>query len=280
LEKATDAALRAKGDAALRAIGDVNLKDKIMDDLSAVFSETDDTEEAEVEVEEQTPDGEEETQVDGQAETEASEEESTVEDDATTTVAEQDEAKTQESDKDNWTYAAYQDEKEKRQALETRVKELEAKEGEAENPDDVITRQEAQATVANALFQDRLSRNYESVKDKYDDFPEMEKAFVEMASKDKTLADKFKHASNPPEFAYVQAKNASLLAKYDGNISAMLEDVQKQQEITKTEEVKPKPSKPKTPSLADATESEKNSEAVEEKDTSKTLSSLFEDSPF
>lgn len=243
-----------------------------MTNLAEVFGETEETEvETEVTVDEQT-------------EVE-SEEDSTVEDDATTTVAEQDEAEPQ-SEKSGWEFQAYQDEKQKRQNLEKRLEELEGrlaqKKEEPEDDTDYIsqselkTRMESFATqqVQQALFQDRLTRHYDETKSKYEDFSEMETAFAQMAKADPNLRAQFVKAPNPAEFAYVQAKNAQLLSKYNGNIQAMLDAVRKEQGI-ESKEVKEAPAKkPKAPSLANATESEKNSAPVVK---STTLDDIFSD---
>lgn len=254
-----------------------------MTELSDVFSETDKSEEA-TEVETETVD----EQVEETAE-DVTEEESTVEEGATTTVAEQDEAEPQEPDlkeKGEWTFAAYQDEKQKRQSLEQQLREMEQQlQAPREDDTDYISQSElkermesfATKQVQQALFQDRLARHYDETKSKYDDFSEMEAAFAEMAKTSNQLKAQFLHSQNPAEFAYVQAKNAQLLQKYNGNIQAMLEDVQKQQSMgVKKAQDKPA-SKPKTPSLANASEAEKNSAPIS---AQAQLQEIFSDSQF
>lgn len=246
--------------------------------LSEVFSETEETKEVNA------------VEADEQETVETEEVEATVEDDATTTVAEQDEAQPQEDEpetekeKSDWTYAAYQDEKRKRQELEQEFKKLKEQLDQPKEDDtEYLSQTEltqrmksyADSQVQRALFQDRLTRHYDEVKSKYDDFGEMETAFAEMASKDNNLKAQFLASPNPAEFAYIQAKNAQLLSKYNGNIQAMLEDVKKQHKVeSKPKEEKPA-SKPRTPSLANATESEKNSAPIS---TMASLQEIFEDS--
>lgn len=240
--------------------------------MADVFDETEQSEETT------------EAVVDEQPEVET-EEEATVEDDATTTVAEQDEAEPQEpepeKEKDDWAKAAYLDEKQKRQALEARLAELESQKDqpEAPDPEEYVQRGEVNQVVAQAIFQERLTTHYEDTKAKYEDFSEMEVAFAEMAKVNPGLKQQFLQAKNPAEFAYVQAKNAQLLSQYGGNIQAMLDAVRKEQSIAEPKE--PEAKKPvekpkKTPSLATATESEKNT-APEVKMT--TLDELFADYP-
>ena len=240
-------------------------------ELSEVFSETDNSEAAP-------------TKVDELEEGSTAEEESTVDDGATTTVAEQDETVTQEPSKKEegeWTYAAYQDEKRKRQELEQRLKDIETKPEDDDTdyiPQSELKKRlevEYEQKLKQTIFQDRLSRTYEETKSKYDDFKEMESKFADMATKDSILREHFLNSQNPAEFAYIQAKNHALLSKYNGNIMAMLEDVKKQAKTEESEAPAPKTSK--APSLATATESEKNSAPTT---PNTTLAGIFADSPF
>lgn len=244
--------------------------------LSDVFSETDETE-----TEVETNEADESSEVNSEAEAD-----STVEDDATTTVAEQDEAKPKKSEKDDWTYAAYQDEKRKRQELEERLKALETKKPE-EDDTDYISQAELRERLQKefdqklqvTLFQDRLARNYDQVSNQHPDFKEMEKVFADMATRDPNLKAQFLASTNPAEFAYKHAKNYTLLSQYGGDVEALvqakLEEAKKEFGL-KPQEAEEKPQKrPKTPSLANATESEKNSAPVE---NISSLNEIFADS--
>lgn len=242
--------------------------------LSDVFSETEETEEA-TEVEET---------VDEQPETdEGTEEDSTVEDNATTTVAEQDEAEPQKSKKDDWTYEAYKDEKRKRQDLEKEIERLKEK---PEDDTDYISQAELKERLQKdfdnklqiALFQDRLARNYEQVSSQHEDFKQMEQVFADMASKDNNLKAQFLSSTNPAEFAYKHAKNYTLLNEHGGDveklIQAKIEEAKKEFGLS-PKEVEEKTKKSRAPSLANATESEKNSAPVE---NISSLNEIFADS--
>lgn len=236
--------------------------------LEQVFSETDETEEATQEVDELNEEG--------------TEEESTVDDDAATTVAEQDEAKDKSDGR--IPIAALLDERQKRQKLEEKLAELEAKltKPQEEDDTDYIPQSELKkridsevdAKVKQALFQANLKRTYEQTKEKYPDFAEKEAAFAEIAKADPKIRARFLESENPAEFAYIQATNHLILSKYDGNVMAAFEALKKEQGIEVQEKKEPASKKSRTPSLANATESEKTSAPVEK---ASTLDDIFED---
>ena len=241
-----------------------------MSELSEVFSETDQATETVETDEAATAEPEETTEEVA---------ESTVEDDATTTVAEQDEPEPQEESKDKaWTYAAYKDEKEKRQALEEKLRELESRQPSDDDDDDtdLISQSELKERLQadydkklqTAIYQDRYARTIDAAKAKYPDFDEKEKVFVDLVKQDQRLLQGLAQAQDPNEFAYVTATNHELLKKYNGNIMALVEDV-------KTQSSTKEPKKPSAPSLANATESEKTTARVEQ---SSSLEEIFADS--
>ena len=238
-----------------------------MENLSDVFSETEEVTETEETLEKATAETE---------ETSAEETETTVDDDATTTVAEQDEAKP-DSEK-TIPIKAYQEEKRKRQELEERLSKLEAT--PKEDDTDYITqtelkdraKQEAISEIRTQIFKERLEEHYPVVSKQYDDYTEMELIFSDLAKDNEPLRQQFLLSKNPPEFAYKTAQTHKILQESKGDLMGWIK-------ANYVKEVKPKekvePKKPNAPSLATATESEKNSAPIAK---SQTLEALFEGS--
>jgi BMFP domain-containing protein YqiC len=138
-------------------------------------------------------------------------------------------AKAKDEPKEDWTKAAVLDERRKRQELERKVAELEAKGQKPEakpdffaDPDAALDRikQETQAQ----LMASRLELTQELMRDSTPDYDELEAEFIDLA-KDNPFLIKELHASkNPAKFAYQTAQKARLAASLtDGNALAKRE---------------------------------------------------------
>ena len=121
--------------------------------------------------------------------------------------------KASETDEEPWTKKAVLDERRKRQELEARLKELESKkppEEEADwysKPEEAAQRQQAQ--FSQALWNQRVELSQDMMRERHEDYDDMEARFVQMAQENPTLRAEFQKAPNPARFAYDTAKKAA-----------------------------------------------------------------------
>jgi hypothetical protein len=165
-------------------------------------------------------------------------------------------------EKDSWQYAAYKDEKQKRQDLERRLAELEAEKQPVQELPDVLDDQQGfvnsmRAEMQQMNMQNRMEISRSMMMDAKPDYEAKEAAFIELARENPMLADQARNHPNPARFAYEQATKAeqfaqmqdvdSYKAKIEAEIRAKLESefkAKQEQEVAKTQSI--------TPSLANA----------------------------
>lgn len=121
-----------------------------------------------------------------------------------------------EDDKTEWTKKMALDERRKRQELERRYAELEAKlktpEGKEEvvdffaDPDKALgqVKNEIRIELANA----KLEISQELMRERYEDYDELESEFVDLAKDNPVLIKQLSEAKNPAKFAYETALKA------------------------------------------------------------------------
>jgi len=198
---------------------------------------------------------------------------------------------------ESWTKQMALDERRKRQDLEKTSQELKAqiaelqkglpkKEEEVEQKPDVLDDPEAALKYTETSFDAKLyqqkidmSRSFmKEMSDKFPDYDDMEKKFIELAKNDEHLSRKLRESSNPAKFAYDTAKNhAKNLTLNDPNYEVNLREKLRQEileEIANGQNTKSESKKVvNIPSLNNATGTNSNvaRSGVEE---------LFSDSPF
>ena len=134
--------------------------------------------------------------------------------------AEKAEDSTPESDDkepENWTKAAVLDERRKRQELERKLAEFEkSNEDKPDRPDlfadpdgalehvRAELREELQSTISNT----RLEISQELMRDRHDDYDELETEFVDMAKDNPVLLKELNASPNPARYAYETARKA------------------------------------------------------------------------
>jgi hypothetical protein len=138
--------------------------------------------------------------------------------DAETTEAPIEEAKKEEPttseediEKQDWTLSAVKDERRKRQELEKKLADLEAKNQEPKEIPDIFDDQQAFVDSLRGEFQQELSNAKLDIArsmmmDHHDDYEAMEEKFIELAKDSPALRDQALKQSNPAKFAYEQAK--------------------------------------------------------------------------
>lgn len=167
------------------------------------------------------------TEADEAVETETEAEETAEETTTETTEQEAETGKEEEStesataadaddDKTEWTKKMALDERRKRQELERRYAELEAKlkapEGKEEgvdffsDPDKALgqVKDEIRSELANA----KLEISQELMRERHEDYDELESEFVDLAKDNPVLIKQLSEAKNPAKFAYETAMKA------------------------------------------------------------------------
>jgi len=181
-------------------------------------------------------------------------------------------------------FAAYADERNKRQQLEQQLATLKQEKEEAIDPvaDPEGFRNQILNEVKATSQADKISMSRSLMVDAKEDYEEMEKIFIEMGQSDASLFEKMKNSDNPAKFAYETAKQNQLLAeigdpdayreRLKAEILAGLNTEEKVEETTGSETKETE--KTSTPSLANKTASGSNSEDVEKASTT-TIDDLF-----
>lgn len=121
----------------------------------------------------------------------------------------------EEQEKQSWTYAAVKDERRKRQELEKKIAELEAKQSNKKDEvlPDILDDQEGFVQGIRSEYQREFAKAKleiarEMMLENHSDYEEMEKLFLEKVVKENPiLAEQAKKASNPAKFVYQQSKN-------------------------------------------------------------------------
>ena len=114
-------------------------------------------------------------------------------------------AGTTTAENESWTKAKAIDETKKRQARETEIAELKAENDRLKNSNNDPAKD---LTVAEALLQERINMSTELMKDKHDDYADMEAVFLDMAKKNPELISEMVKSPNPAKFAYNKAKES------------------------------------------------------------------------
>jgi len=170
--------------------------------------EATETEEAEGTKEQEAGEETTETEAEKEAETEETEEKK---DDSTP------ESKASETTEDEpWTKKAVLDERRKRQELEQRLRDIEAKKEPEQAPDwwadpEKAAQHQSQQIEAR-LYQQKVELSQDFMRSQHEDYDDMEARFMEMAQENPTLRTELQKSANPARFAYETAKKA---AEYD-----------------------------------------------------------------
>ena len=167
--------------------------------------EATETEEAEETKEQGTGETEEaaETETDKETETEKTEK-----DDSTP------ESKASETTEDEpWTKKAVLDERRKRQELEQRLRDIEAKKEQEQAPDwwadpEKAAQHQSQQIEAR-LYQQKVELSQDFMRSQHEDYDDMEARFMEMAQENPALRTELQKSANPARFAYETAKKAA-----------------------------------------------------------------------
>jgi len=233
------------------------------DTLDSIFSDEELSTEVESEVVEETTEEPEETE---------SKEEVTEEKEPTTDSAKDEKA---------IPIAALLDEREKRQASQKRVEELERQlkdlETDTKRPsvfeDEDGAFQAIEQNIQNARLKDRIDMSRDFMSMLKDDFADREKEFLTLADADPTLRDRLREHPNPARFAYETAvKHQKLQAmenvdEWEAKERARIrEEILKELESEKTEESEKQDAKREaiTPSLARGRSTSGTKEVVDE----------------
>lgn len=114
-----------------------------------------------------------------------------------------------EEDSNDWKYAAYKDERAKRQELERRLQELESKIPKVEESEKPNAYDDPEAALKyqndkfeRARLEDKLDLSRSMMLELKDDYQDREDEFVEIAKADPDLGKKMLQSSNPAKFAY------------------------------------------------------------------------------
>lgn len=119
------------------------------------------------------------------------------------------ESEEQPKEEESWTKAAVLDERRKRQELERKLAELEAKKEEPkrpdvfEDPDGAFSHLEQQFN--QKLLNERISLSRAMMEERHADYAEKEQVFIEMTKDSPELVRKMQEHPFPAKFAYEQA---------------------------------------------------------------------------
>lgn len=172
-----------------------------------------------------------------------------------------------DDDKTEWTKKMALDERRKRQDLERRYAELEAKQKAPEakdessdffaDPDKALgqVKNEIRSELANA----KLEISQELMRERFEDYDELESEFVDLAQDNPVLLKQLSEARNPAKFAYETAQKARKAHELD-NVDTFREKIRAEErekaraelqaEMKQTAEKAQKRDKALTPSLA------------------------------
>jgi len=172
--------------------------------------------EVEAEADTETKDATVETETETEVEAETQETEVTAEVEDTTTVSEKDD------EPQEWTKAAVIDERRKRQEIERRnadlQKRLDALENGTGKRPDVFDDQEGafshlKQEMASELHATRLEMSQELMREKYENYDELEAEFIDMAKDNPVLLKELNESRNPAKFAAETALKARQVAE-------------------------------------------------------------------
>ena len=190
-------------------MSETSLEDMLSDKDLPEATETEESEETK---EQETGETEEttETETEKEAETEETKEKK---DDST---PESKASETTEETEEPWTKKAVLDERRKRQELEQRLREIEAKKEPEQAPDwwadpEKAAQHQSQQIEAR-LYQQKVELSQDFMRSQHEDYDDMEARFMEMAQENPALRTELQKSANPARFAYETAKKA---AEYD-----------------------------------------------------------------
>lgn len=169
-----------------------------------------------------------------------------------------DDKDTKSEPEESWTRTAVLDERRKRQDLEKKIQELEAKVNqpapEQKQEEEIIPdpiddpvgyKNYVKDSLKQEMFLERVNETKAEMQAKHEDYPEMEKKFIELSNDNPALAQKLKQASNPAKFAYDTAKKHLDSQKYsDPNYLANLKEEMKKEilaDLVKNQKTNSKP---------------------------------------
>jgi hypothetical protein len=172
-----------------------------------------------------------------------------------------------DDDKTEWTKKMALDERRKRQELERRYAELEAKvkapEGKDESVDFFADPDRALGQVKNEIRSElanaKLEISQELMRERFEDYDELESEFVDLAKDNPVLLKQLSEAKNPAKFAYETAQKARKASELD-NVDTYREKIRAEErekiraeleaEFKQTAEKAQKRDKALAPSLA------------------------------
>jgi hypothetical protein len=113
--------------------------------------------------------------------------------------------KTEKTDK-TVPLSAMEAERKKRQAAEAKLREYEAKQGSTKEVEADEVEDDAELTIDDKLFHERVNMSREIMMEQKPDYEEKVKVFLKMAEENPEILNQYRKAQNPAKFAYEKGK--------------------------------------------------------------------------
>lgn len=122
---------------------------------------------------------------------------------------------------------AMREEREKRQAAEARLRELQTPKAPVDPWADLPgTLTQHQQQLREEMFVERCNVTEEMARDRHKDFDEVREVFLEAAQANPTLFQQLRAERNPAEFAYREGLKIQKLKSFNGDFSAYEKDIE------------------------------------------------------
>lgn len=122
---------------------------------------------------------------------------------------------------------ALREEREKRQAAEARLRELQNPRTQTDPWSDLPgALSQTQEALRQEMFVERCNVTEEMARDRHKDFDEVREVFLEAANADPTLFARLRNERNPAEFAYREGLRIGKLKTFNGDFSAYEKDIE------------------------------------------------------
>lgn len=122
---------------------------------------------------------------------------------------------------------AMREEREKRQAAEARLRELQTPKPPTDPWADLPgTLTQHQQQLREEMFVERCNVTEEMARDRHKDFDEVREVFLEAANANPTLFQQLRQERNPAEFAYREGLKVQKLKSFNGDFSAYEKDIE------------------------------------------------------